>query len=83
MFLPCFLLERCSQWLLDYDLNAPSAGGECIVSIIRSNAIREMRRGVGSGAFLLHLARQPDKPEEENGILNPDADEAKNKIFYG
>ena len=39
MFLPCFLLARCSQWLLDYDLNAPSAGGECIVSIIRSNAI--------------------------------------------
>lgn len=38
MFLPCFLLARCSQWLLDYDLNAPSAGGECIVSIIRSNA---------------------------------------------
>lgn len=39
MFLSCFLLARYSQWLLDYDLNAPSAGGEYIVSIIRSNAI--------------------------------------------
>ena len=38
MFLPCFLLKRCSQWLMDYDLNAPSAGGEFIVSIIGSNA---------------------------------------------
>ena len=38
MFLPCFLLERCSQRLIDYDLNAPSAGGEFIVSIIWSNA---------------------------------------------
>ena len=41
MFLPCFLLARCSQWLLDYDLNAPSAGGEFIVSIIGSNATSE------------------------------------------
>lgn len=53
------------------------------VSQLSTVAKREMRRGVGSGAFLLYLARQPDKPEGETGILNPDADEAKNKIFYG
>ena len=52
MFLPCFLLARCSQWLLDYDLNAPSAGGECIVSIIRSNA--KSSTLWGAALFVLH-----------------------------
>ena len=52
MFLPCFLLERCSQWLLDYDLNAPSAGGEFIVSIIGSNARRSTCSHVSTPFFV-------------------------------
>ena len=65
MFLPCFLLVRCSQWLLDYDLNAPSAGGESIVSIIRSNAMRSVLIGseypvTGTPRFLSPIHRREE-----------------------